>query len=382
MGLDRLAAWFELGTARDNRLLPMEGLRGLAVALVFAVHYCGQVEPYLAGPMLALATALHQFGNLGVDLFFMLSGYLIYGTLIARRQPFAGFIRRRIQRLYPAFLVVLVLYLGLSLLLPAESKLPQGGWQAAGYILANLLLLPGILDIQPIITVAWSLSYEMAFYLAVPLLVEGLGWRGREPRVRILAVLAAVVAAQAFGLPHPRMGMFACGMILADLLPLLRGRLRGAAWLDPLALAAMAGYGAILLLGGPGVAGFAALFVACLLLGLAAFGHDGMLARGLSWRPLRWLGNMSYSYYLLHGLVLKALFFLLARVPAAAGLGDQGFWLLLPPAFALTLLGSAPLFLLVERPFSIAPAGKPRAMSAAAGAAGIRGRAIPAPPPG
>src|SRR5690606_8938876 len=78
----------------------------------------------------------------------------------------------------------------------------------------------------------------------------------------------------------------------------------------------------------------------------------GAVARVCSWTPLRWLGNMSYSYYLLHGLVLKA--FSIAAL-AMLGTGTQPllFWGLLPVAFAMTLLASAVLFAWVEKPFSM-----------------------------
>ncbi|MBV1795751.1 acyltransferase [Siccirubricoccus sp. G192] len=356
----RLAEWFELGQAEASRLLPMEGLRGIAVILVFFVHYCTLVDPYIMGLALPVAAVLRTVGHAGVDLFFVLSGYLIYGTLIRRPQPFPGFMRRRVQRLYPAFAVLLGVYLVLSFLLPSESKLPSGAWNGFVYVLANLLLLPGIFSIEPIITVAWSLSYEMFFYLTVPLLIAMLRLRAWRPGARVAVFLAAVIAAQVLQLPHPRMGMFACGMILAELLPALRSRPRAGPALDPAALAAIPACGFVLLQDLPGAAKFTALFATCFLLCAAGFAHRGPVAGMLVVRPLRWLGNMSYSYYLVHGLVLKMVFFVLGFLPAVHRLGEMAFWVLLPPAFLLTLVGSALLFLLVERPFSIMPAERVR----------------------
>ena len=104
-----------------------------------------------------------------------------------------------------------------------------------------------------------------------------------------------------------------------------------------------------------GRADFLGLFAAGFLLPAAAFAGTGPVARGLSWRPLRWLGNMSYSYYLAHGLVLDmVLRALRLTAPGLAGLGDATWWVLLVPAFLATLAGSAALFLAVERPFSLA----------------------------
>lgn len=79
----------------------------------------------------------------------------------------------------------------------------------------------------------------------------------------------------------------------------------------------------------------------------------GWLLRAFSWTPLRWLGNMSYSYFLLHGLALKGAFLALTTVLPVASHGAWFFWGLLPVMFSLTLIPAAVLFIAVERPFSL-----------------------------
>jgi peptidoglycan/LPS O-acetylase OafA/YrhL len=110
----------------------------------------------------------------------------------------------------------------------------------------------------------------------------------------------------------------------------------------------------------------AALFCAWYLLCHGCFAAPRTpLARAFAWRPLRWLGNMSFSFYLLHGLVLKAGFYVLALIwpPASHTAGGLYFWTLIPATLllavlaALAALASALLFLLVERPLSLAPPG-------------------------
>ncbi|RYE73175.1 MAG: acyltransferase, partial [Oxalobacteraceae bacterium] len=135
-----------------NNLLSMEGMRGFAVFLVFLVHYASLADP--AGAVW-ISKPMHRMGNAGVDLFFVLSGFLIYGSLVSREQPFLTYMGRRIQRIYPTFLAILATYCVLSVVFPAQSKIPQEG--AFWYLLQNLLLLPGMLPIEPMITVAWSL---------------------------------------------------------------------------------------------------------------------------------------------------------------------------------------------------------------------------------
>lgn len=183
-----LAQRFELsrGGQADN-VRPMEGLRGFAVLLVFLTHYAGMVEPWIAGgtETARIASGLRHVGHAGVDLFFVLSGYLIYGSLMKRPQPFIGFMRRRIARIYPAFLVVFIAYVLLSFAFPSESRIPADPAEAALYLVQNLLLLPGLFPIDPLITVAWSLSFEMLFYLVTPAFIALLGLRRRSRRWQI-----------------------------------------------------------------------------------------------------------------------------------------------------------------------------------------------------
>ncbi|WP_280154891.1 acyltransferase [Piscinibacter sp. XHJ-5] len=139
---------------------------------------------------------LHEIGNSGVDLFFVLSGYLIYGTLMRRPQSFGAFMIRRVRRIYPAFLVVFVTYMALAFAIPSlGAKLPATGLPS--YFLANLLLLPGLFPIEPLITVAWSLSYEMFFYLLLPVVIALARLRQWAPvhRIAALVMIAGVLFA-------------------------------------------------------------------------------------------------------------------------------------------------------------------------------------------
>lgn len=370
-----LASRFESARGRDATNIPsMEGLRGFAVTLVFFVHYVTQVEPWLATSpgFLHFARSLHVVGNSGVDLFFVLSGYLIYGSLIAREQPFFRFMRRRVQRIYPAFLAVFAAYVLLSVLLPQESKIPAGAGPAALYLAQNLLLLPGIFQIDPVITVAWSLSYEMFYYLVTPLAVYAFSLRKRTPWVRLAVVAAPVVLYMVLSMAGVlsgllvRLAMFVAGILLYEALNGLQWRPLGPLPALVVLVAGLAGT----LIRTPGfmgsliytVAAFIAYFTVC----LACFGNpSSWLPRAFSWTPLRWLGNMSYSYYLIHGLTLKAAFKVAdAVLPVSSG-GAWVFWALLAPAYAVTLVTSAALFLLVEQPFSLAPPARRTAPAAA-----------------
>jgi peptidoglycan/LPS O-acetylase OafA/YrhL len=334
----------------------MEGLRGFAVLLVFLVHYETLLEPWIAGSagLVAFADSLHVIGNCGVDLFFLLSGYLIYGSLLSRHQPFLRFFARRLQRIYPAFTVVFAVYVVLSLVMPSESKIPEDG--AALYLLANYLLLPGLLPIQAMITVAWSLSYEMFYYLALPAIVVCLKLRDRTVNWRLTLFLVTAAAFSVYtalnGGPI-RLIMFISGIALYEAIKNSEARASSAAG----AIALVVGLACMLLpLADPAgeTLKIVVLFVTFFVLGLACFRTPhAWLPAAFSWTPLRWLGNMSYSYYLLHGLTLKAGFLVLAWVLPPTGEQWALHWLLLAPMLALTLVSSAVLFIVVERPFSL-----------------------------
>ncbi|MFN3438993.1 MAG: acyltransferase family protein [Acidovorax sp.] len=364
---------FELsrGGSLDNNA-PMEGLRGFAVALVFLVHYVSLVEPWTPIDSVTwhVGRAMHTIGNSGVDLFFVLSGYLIYGSLMDRPQPFAGFMKRRMQRIYPAFLVLLFLYLVLSFVFPSESKLPATLEEGSVYVLQNLLLLPGIFPIEPIITVAWSLSYEMLYYLTVPLAILMLRLRHRDAAWRVcffFSVAAAIAIYCAFNGGHVRLVMFIAGILLYE-------ALKSKALPTPSSFIALgvllAGLSMMLLplMGSEGSAiKVTALFFSFFTLCLTCFRQPtAWLSQAFTWTPLRWLGNMSYSYYLVHGLALKASFLLLSNLLPVSGAGSGLFWLLLPISFLATLPPSAALFLMVERPLSIKPSSSARPLPAQA----------------
>lgn len=330
---------FELSRkVAGNNLRSMEGMRGFAVFLVFLVHYATLADP--AG-VVWLSRVMHSMGNAGVDLFFVLSGFLIYGSLMSRKQAFLPYMARRIQRIYPAFLAVFAAYCVLSFVFPAQSKIPQDG--AFWYLLQNLLLLPGMLPIEPMITVAWSLSYEMFYYLVMPIGVLFL--RPLDARWRVAVILAMAILTTIYCIVfggHLRLIMFMSGMLLHEAVK------RDSAPNGVLgALALVLGLAVTMLPVGGSIETLA-LFASFYLFCLHCFVHpEGFLARIFTWTPMRRLGNMSYSYYLVHGLALKAAFMVLPS--------GQMFFVLLPVLFAWTLIPSMVLFLLVERPLSLAP---------------------------
>jgi peptidoglycan/LPS O-acetylase OafA/YrhL len=163
----------------------LDGLRGLAILIVVAYHFFPDWV---------------RFGFIGVDIFFVLSGYLISSHLFTQLQEgrfsLLAFYQRRVVRLVPALLLVLVatLVYGWFNLLPAQfkelGKQVMGGagfvanflfWNEAGYFGGDAALKP-LLHL-------WSLAIEEQFYLVWPLALMLL-FRGR--RGTVLATLALI----------------------------------------------------------------------------------------------------------------------------------------------------------------------------------------------
>lgn len=356
-----LTGRFELSKERAGQnLRHMEGLRGFAVFLVFLVHYDALIRPWIKPEsfLSAFSGGLAIIGNSGVDLFFVLSGYLIYGSLISRPQAFQQYIVKRLKRIYPAFTAVFITYVALSFIFPAENKIPKQLAEGVIYLLQNFFLFPGLFPIQPMITVAWSLSYEFFYYLMIPIVIGTLGLRQRSAfwRVCFFASVTTIFTVYCAINGGPvRLIMFISGILLHEATDWRRWIPSGSAFV---LLVVIAGFIA-LLLPFQGAIKAVSLFVAYFVLCGSCFNNPaGWLPRLFLWTPMRWLGNMSYSYFLLHGLCLKACFLVLSLFSLSAQHGMFLYWSLLPVIFVLSLIPTAGLFLVIERPLSLAPSSR------------------------
>ena len=325
----------------------IDGLRALAVAPIVLAH---------AG------VAGFEGGFVGVDLFFVVSGYLITsilaGELAEERFSLLGFYRRRAVRILPALLVMLaaVLLAGRLLMFPAEAKeLGKSAGAAAGFI-ANLYFLDRVDyfmpfgELRPLLH-SWSLGAEEQFYLLYPLLLIA-AWR--LARGRLLPVLLAVTAASmafsgiaarmwpegAFYLLPSRAWELGLGALVAlGALPTLSARARSSL---AVAGAVMVVAGLLLVRSGPSFPFPAALLpcAGCAL--LLAYGEGAPTARLLSAPPVRALGLVSYSLYLWHWPVIA-----FYRLETGLQLDATEVAGLLLVSLALAILS----FLLVEQPF-------------------------------
>jgi len=355
-----------------QRLLALEGMRGVAALMVFFVHFYALLGLYCR-PNSWLHAATHFagiVGNVGVDIFFVISGFLMYGIVMRKPTPFLTYFARRVRRLYPVFLFVFAVYLVLSYLAPVESRIPQSPRAAAGYLALNLAMVPGILPMVPLIRVAWSLSYEWFYYLILPLSIWGLSLRRWRPAWRIVLVLSVCMAQYILCTlhwsAHPRLVMFGAGAVLWELATYYaigryldqRGELLAIAFVV-FALGWMGfstKYHLALALNQAGIPSVNTplLFLAFFGLALYSLCYDGVLKRFFSLIWLRWMGNISYSYYLIHGLTLHFVAKSIRYLIGTPILPVPLFLLMGGIALLITIVAGALLYLAVEKPLSLA----------------------------
>ncbi len=329
-----------------GELLALTSIRGIAAWWVVLFHLRLLLVPWLP----AGAIRVLDQGNLAVDLFFVLSGFVIalnYGDRLAGDWRATGdFLFRRLVRIYPLHFLILAgfaAYVGAAILFGSATLERQD----SGYFLASLLLVQnwGFMGELRWNVPAWSISTETFAYLLFPFLLR-LAAPSRRPSwlLAILVLLLglsvpAFFAATGYAFPDavPQTGLFRClvqfamGMLLYE----LYRRLRGSRLAWPL-IAAAATFGLAYALFGLPVT---ALAWAALVLGLA-LGKDGFLSAPI----LVWLGRISYATYLCHYLALTIFKFLFVEAGRPVPPALLGFYLL------AVLAASALLYHGFERP--------------------------------
>ena len=292
---------------RDVRIGGLDGIRACAVIAVVWHHAHGGIE--------SIPISLNGF--LGVDVFFVLSGYLIT-TLLLREQATNGgislskFYVRRSLRIFPLYFAVLA---ALTIYFWLKSHSSN---QAAEYFLNLPYLLTytsNLVELYDPMAISWSLSVEEQFYLLWPPLLVVVGWRRCMP---ILCILIGLNQAVNFGLLDAYLPYSKLPMLQATLTPILLGVMLGivlaetstSRWAGLLAGWRLWIIVALLLIvanTAGDIRGWPRLIFQVLttiaLAGVVLHPRHGIVQL-LEWKPLVAIGAVSYGIYLLHMIVL------------------------------------------------------------------------------
>ena len=351
--------------ARRTHIPELDGVRALAAALVFLVHFAAAFLKFPGDDLgVVILAALQAIGFLGVEVFFVLSGFLVYGIVASRVQQTREFAVRRVQRVMPMFLVILTIYVAMGIFSPSLAKisLPRD-WML---LIANVLLLPGVYQITTIVTVAWSLSFEAHFYGFLAL-ANRLKLPERSFGFRLSLIGTFQIITIILSMKWPWLldfSFFAIGMLTYELRTLMVKTNKHTAvtsqtalWLLCLGVVARGLISTEMLSALPHLnirPIFWSIILVAVPLALLIIGTaDEQRAHGVFTHPmLRFLGITSYSFYLLHGPTIHAIFFL----AEALGFNERPSWfitlLLSVPTYAIAVLVSWVGYELIERPLA------------------------------
>lgn len=346
----------------DNRtvlgkLIELDSLRGLMALWVYLTHFM-----FLLGVGKSGIAGLISNGSMAVSVFMILSGFAIATSLLATPQTYGQYMARRFFRIYPIYLVGLLLGLVTSWTYP--DLLQSLGWAAASditriaartegesqaflpHLLGHLTLMHGAIPDNLLYGSglsfngpAWSLSLEMQFYIAAPLLLMLLKEPARRPLAFGGVVFLAFVGKQLFTPYFPQVPSFLpialiyflLGMLTALYLPKLAERPQISLALGAVLILLAARSGQIL---------FAlplAVWVGTILIcSLQGWPMLVRLRKLMAWRPFVAMGESSYGFYILH---------LPVMIGWGAVLEDQG-WGSSRALFALGLLPTLPITLM------------------------------------
>ena len=370
------------GPDRDNpesgRLLPLDGIRGLAVLIVI-VHNAAWIAGSSDQLLLKATTALTASGWLGVQLFFALSGFLITGILLdAKGKPrfFRSFYLRRTLRIFPLYYTVIALTVFVAPLVAWSpewvASVRQNQWPYWVY-LSNWTepFKHGIHGLSHL----WSLAVEEQFYLVWPLVVWLTARRGLvalcvamivgTPFIRLGIRLADLPLEAAYMFTVARWDALAAGALVATLLRDPGGRALLHRWQARVAGAAGAALAALVLrqhgfhsedipnqvIGQSLIAILSAALLAYAAVSTAPV--PPRLHSALSSTGLRTLGKYSYAMYVFHFPIHHALKLLLTDVVMGADTPMRLVRLLgyLVLVITLTFIAALISWRVIEQPF-------------------------------
>jgi peptidoglycan/LPS O-acetylase OafA/YrhL len=362
---------------RLNGHLPgLDGVRGVAILLVMAIHFVGDSTPETALQRLVVKAA--SYGLLGVDLFFVLSGFLITGLLVdAKGKPhyFRNFYARRTLRIFPLYYLVLaLLFVALPFVWPLSPALEEARAHQAWLwtYTANFYIAARASWALTYVSHFWSLAIEEHFYLLWPFIVFTFRRQTLERicaaviggglLLRIGLALGGVSELSISVLTPCRIDTLCVGALLALLCrregwadELVRRSGRAALALGGVTIA-LSAWCAVAKTGLPVLhqirGSLYALFFGALVL-ISIEPRPSLLARALRGRALRFFGKYSYGLYVYHGLLTWYLIEFHAEARFDAALGSHGLAIAAKAAcgVAISVAVAMVSYELFEKPF-------------------------------
>lgn len=324
----------------EQPIVSIQYLRGVA-ALCVALHHM------LAVPELK-AYYTSQLGMLGVDIFFVISGFIMWSTTVGRQVSTHHFWIARIVRVVPLYWVFTALFICAASLLPSivnHSELDPV------HIIKSFLFIPAWHPTQamvlPVYTLGWTLNYEMFFYL-----VFGLCLFVNNAPSRFICVVTLLVALSIAGLvigetsgavatsyTHPVILEFAAGAAIGFWAHSFLTRL------GPKAFPAFSIFAVVWLTWAysSNLSLFARHAPAAILIVMACISIEP-LARRTPWAFGRVLGDASYSIYLAHPFAMRAWYFCILHVFPGA------IWLYAITGPAIAIIAGLLVYYIVEQP--------------------------------
>ena len=330
-------------------LASLQYLRGIAAFMVICVHLRTQVE------RMGYAGGWPDWTAAGVDIFFVLSGFLMWSTTVGRDQPPLEFYRRRIVRIVPLYWLLTSVVVAVMVVAPQALQSVRFDWlNVIGSYL--FFFTPGSSGrLEPVLVVGWTLNYEMLFYviygaaLALPA-----GWRFGTTVGVIVALVCFGATTWADADPVLQrytasiMVEFALGMVIARCWQRLPAGRAGTGLGVLLTVAGFAGLALLWDVPTPNWRGLSCGVPAAMIVtGALLLERAGSLPH---LPGMQRLGDMSYSLYLSHPIVLSAF----AQVWRKLGLHllPGGWWLFCLAASAVCIAFAAVLYRWVESPLN------------------------------
>jgi len=282
--------------AGHERIAGLDVLRGFAAVAVM-LHHHAQYYDVLYPGRVPLPINLGP-GHFGVELFFIISGFVILMT-IERKKAIRAFVASRVARLMPAFLAALVIATVIRTLWPV----PMLDTPTVPQFLANLTMAPSLFGQTGMDMPYWTLTYELIFYVGMAMILA-LGLVRRVEWFGLLAVAVSCLLILTINLKlHYRISImlliYYSNFFLIGIC-LYRIHAHQARWITWLALTCAI---AVTALGGgersfdtPGTVYLPLTIAFTGLVWLATSRHG----RWLAWRPLIFVGRISYPLYLIH----------------------------------------------------------------------------------